>query len=269
MDRPVGQRGGGRARCASRSHGCAVTGFGDSRCTRSGSRIRRARAGARAAETAMITCGQSRGDVPPLALDLAAPEFRRGEIRLRGAAGRAGRPVIVSPRRASRARGRSRRRSSARGPAPPAACRSAAGRGLAELQHVLARVRRVELELAHGPLLDGAHAGARRERAVDGLVEVVDRDLDLLAAGHVDRARRASDRRPWPWRSCFSGLVGLVDKGLRGPCRTRSRAFLRASCRSPTVAGIGISASVMPGLPCDLNEDDRLAHRIFPFWLGP
>src|SRR5277367_3072614 len=59
-------------------------------------------------------------------------------------------------------------------------------RSVAELQHVLACIRRIELELAHGPLLDGAHAGAGREGAVDGAVHVVDRDFDLLAAGHVD-----------------------------------------------------------------------------------
>ena len=51
---------------------------------------------------------------------------------------------------------------------------------------MLCRILRVELELLHGPLLDGPHARSRRELAFGGVVKKVHRRLDPLAVADVD-----------------------------------------------------------------------------------
>ena len=89
--------------------------------------------------------------------------------------------------------------------------RRALGR-LAELQDVLGGVLRVQLELVDGPLLHRPDADARREVALRGLLQVVDRRLDALATADVDAACRASARGPGPRRLASKGLLRLVDE---------------------------------------------------------
>jgi len=59
-------------------------------------------------------------------------------------------------------------------------------RRVADLQDVLGGVLRRHVELGHGPFLDGADLGTRRELALDGTRAEVDRTLDPLAAAYVD-----------------------------------------------------------------------------------
>src|SRR5271166_473601 len=58
-------------------------------------------------------------------------------------------------------------------------------RRIAELQNVLGRVLRAQLEGVRRPLLHGADASARWELVLGGLLQEVNRGLDAVAAGYV------------------------------------------------------------------------------------
>src|SRR5207302_8708075 len=60
------------------------------------------------------------------------------------------------------------------------------GRGLAELQNVLAGVGRVDLELPDRPLLHGLYPRAGGKSPIGRLVQVMHSDLDLPAPCEVD-----------------------------------------------------------------------------------
>jgi hypothetical protein len=68
--------------------------------------------------------------------------------------------------------------------------------GLANLQHMLSRVFRVELEGVHGPFLNGSHPSARNKLALFRFIEEMNRGLDTLAAADVNTATmlQAADR---------------------------------------------------------------------------
>ena len=110
---------------------------------------------------------------------------------------------------------------------------------------MLASVRGIDLQLAHCPLFDGADACARRERAVDGFVLEVDRNLDLLAPGDVDSRAGLETFE----RVLMAGLERPVSstKTLQSLSMSMPAAFMARSTAS-TVGGAGTSTSVMPGL---------------------
>src|SRR5687768_2656922 len=130
--------------------------------------------------------------------------------------------------------------------------------GIAELEDVLSCVSRIDLELAHRPLLDGAYTSTRRERALDGLVQEMNGDLDLLASGHVNAAAALHildfSLAILPFMAlCFIDKndhvfvdldAPLLEHIMDVPNRRRRRKFAFDDAR----------------FPLHLNEDDCLAH---------
>ena len=156
--------------------------------------------------------------------------------------------VHVSPRRAFRARGRSTRRSSGR-------CTSW-GNGVS-LGGCVVRLQscRTCSAASFGLSLNSrtAHSLTVRTRAPganarsSGLVQVVHRGLDPLAAGDVDARAVLEALDRWPWRRA-AGLLGLIDEDVEVPVEVDAGRFAGVV----QVADHGrdrISASMMPGLP--------------------